>query len=242
MLLRHYVTSISHVFTGFLQVVCERTLWFQKITGSMNEPKTNQSQIILGQFVCAFSRISVKRALLRREEEKKALQKGRGAHSIQTLKEGDLRWETKQEAGKEREGGYVSSYSCHWGVFCLFSYLRRASVGERVCQCVLSGGRWKWASNKYSHQRPCRIVGRQGADRMLHHFLSFWICPLTPLPARLPLSPRRGLAQHESSHKAEHSGHCCRMVCSHTRTHRNSVPTWVCVCIINRLSKHGAQS
>lgn len=160
-------------------------------------------------------------------------------------------WGEKQKARsrKRKEGG---GHMCH-----PTAAIEVSSVSFRVCceqvwerefvNACYQGGRWKWAGNKYSHQRPCRIVGRQGADRMLHHFLSFWICPLTPLPARLPLSPWRGLAQHESTVTKRNTQDIAvtwpaYFTLTHTHTATVCQPerfTWVCVYhIIHRVRKH----
>ncbi len=42
--------EISRVFTGSLRVVCERTHRFQKITGSVNEPKSDHPRHIFRVF------------------------------------------------------------------------------------------------------------------------------------------------------------------------------------------------
>ncbi len=47
--------EMSRVFTGSLRVVCERTHRFQKITGSVNEPKSNDPGMIPGtHYPCIF--------------------------------------------------------------------------------------------------------------------------------------------------------------------------------------------
>ncbi len=56
--------EMSRVFTGSLRVVCERTHRFQKITGSVNEPKSNDPGMIPGtHYPCIFQNLCVKEAL-----------------------------------------------------------------------------------------------------------------------------------------------------------------------------------
>ncbi len=55
----------SRVFTGSLRVVCERTHRLRKITGSVNEPKSNDPGMIPGtHYPCIFRNLCVKEALL----------------------------------------------------------------------------------------------------------------------------------------------------------------------------------
>ncbi len=55
--------EMSRVFTGSLQVVCERTHRFRKITGSVNEPKSNDPGMIPGtHYPCIFRNLCVKEA------------------------------------------------------------------------------------------------------------------------------------------------------------------------------------
>ncbi len=55
---------MSRVFTGSLRVVCERTHRFRKITGSVNEPKSNDPGMIPGtHYPCIFRNLCVKEAL-----------------------------------------------------------------------------------------------------------------------------------------------------------------------------------
>ncbi len=60
---------MSRVFTGSLRVVCERTHRFQKITGSVNEPKSNDPGMIPGtHYPCIFRNLCVKEALVNYSE------------------------------------------------------------------------------------------------------------------------------------------------------------------------------
>ncbi len=55
--------EMSRVFTGSLRVVCERTHRFRKITGSVNEPKSNDPGMIHGtHYPCIFRNLCVKGA------------------------------------------------------------------------------------------------------------------------------------------------------------------------------------
>ncbi len=56
--------EMSCVFTGSLRVVCERTHRFRKITGSVNEPESNDPGMIPGtHYPCIFRNLCVKEAL-----------------------------------------------------------------------------------------------------------------------------------------------------------------------------------
>ncbi len=56
--------EMSRVFTGSLRVVCERTHRFRKITGSVNEPKSDHPGTNHGtHFPCIFQNGCVKEAL-----------------------------------------------------------------------------------------------------------------------------------------------------------------------------------
>ncbi len=57
--------EMSRVFTGSLGVVCERTHRFQKITGSVNEPKSDHPGTNHGtHFPCIFRNGCVKEAMV----------------------------------------------------------------------------------------------------------------------------------------------------------------------------------
>ncbi len=56
--------EMSRVFTGSLRVVCERTHRFRKITGSVNEPKSDDPGTNAGtHYPCIFRNLCVKGAL-----------------------------------------------------------------------------------------------------------------------------------------------------------------------------------
>ncbi len=61
--------EMSRVFTGSLRVVCERTHRFRKITGSVNEPKSDHPGTNHGtHFPCIFRNGCVKEALAARND------------------------------------------------------------------------------------------------------------------------------------------------------------------------------